>query len=379
MWYFACLCVLPACLISWLATGAMIRLAPRLGLLDLPNVARKVHTTPTPLGGGIGIWLGVVTVLAGAEAVVWLSSSYPALLSFLPAEFAQHWEGLRSRTGQLWAIIAGGTILSVMGLFDDWKSLPWQPRLAGQFLVSAGLVLLAGVRGTVFVQWPWVGIAASILWMMVLINALNFLDNMDGLSGGIALISSTLFAVIMLTCTTEPRWFVGGALLILAGSVLGFLLHNRPPARIFMGDTGSYFLGLLLACLTILGTFYEYGKTPAHVILAPLCVLAVPLFDITSVIVIRLWERRSPFQPDKSHFSHRLVELGLSKPAAVATVHLTTLLTGLGGLLLYQVQTWSAAGLILALILCVLAIITILESVGRKKQQQLMAQQTTKL
>jgi len=281
------------------------------------------------------------------------------------------WEGLRSRTGQLWAVIAGGTALSVMGLFDDWKSLPWQPRLLMQFLVATALVFGAGIRGTLFVSQPWIGAVLSVIWMLVLINALNFLDNMDGLSGGIALISSSLFAVVMLTGTTHPRWFVAGMLLILAGSVVGFLFHNRPPARIFMGDTGSYFLGLLLASMTIFGTFYEYGQTPTHVILAPLCILAVPLFDITSVIVIRLLEGRSPFQPDKSHFSHRLVELGLSKPAAVATVHLTTLLTGLAGLVLYQVRTWAAAGLVVGMVICVLIVITILESVGRKKHLSL--------
>ena len=255
-----------------------------------------------------------------------------------------------------------------MGLFDDWKSLPWQPRLLAQFLVACGLVFGAGIRATVFVEWPGVGQALTVLWILVLINSLNFLDNMDGLSAGIGLIASALFAVIMLTATSEPRWLVGGFLLILAGSLLGFLVHNRPPARIFMGDTGSYFIGLLLACMTVQGTFYEYGRSGTHVILAPLCILAVPLYDICSVILIRLWQRRSPFQPDKSHFSHRLVELGLSKPAAVATIHLTTLMTGLGGLLLYQVDNWYAAGLIFALILCILAVIAILETAGRLKR-----------
>jgi UDP-GlcNAc:undecaprenyl-phosphate GlcNAc-1-phosphate transferase len=135
-----------------------------------------------------------------------------------------------------------------------------------------------------------------------------------------------------------------------------------------MGDSGSCLIGLLLACLTIVGTFYEYGgKTGRHVLLAPLCVLAVPLYDFCSVVTIRLLQGRSPFHADKQHFSHRLVELGLSRPHAVLTVHLVTLTTGIGALLLYQVNTWGAAMLIMALIGCLLAVVAILETAGRRK------------
>jgi UDP-GlcNAc:undecaprenyl-phosphate/decaprenyl-phosphate GlcNAc-1-phosphate transferase len=206
----------------------------------------------------------------------------------------------------------------------------------------------------------------------VLINAFNFLDNMDGLSSGIALIAALIFAAIMLTSLSEPRWLVAGVLLILAGSLLGFLCHNWPPAKIFMGDTGSYFIGLLLASMTLLGTFFEHegeAQHGRHVILAPLCVLAVPLYDFATVLIIRLLEGRSPFQPDKSHFSHRLVQLGLKPKHAVMTVHLATLTTGLGALLLYRVADWSSACLVIALILCVLAIIAILETVGREGRE----------
>jgi UDP-GlcNAc:undecaprenyl-phosphate GlcNAc-1-phosphate transferase len=343
----------------------MRRLAPRWGLMDQP-AARKVHLIPTPLGGGIGIWLGVVAPLVGGLLVAWSIPYVPALKEWLPAEIWPHLDGIRFRSGKLWAILAGGTVLSIMGLFDDWKSLPWQPRLLVQFLVACGLVFGAGIHGTVFVSVPGVGAALSVLWILVLINSFNFLDNMDGLSAGIGLIAASLFGLIMLTATSEPRWLVGGTLLILAGSLLGFLFHNRPPAKIFMGDTGSYFIGLMLACLTVQGTFFEYGRNGTHVILAPLCILAVPLYDICSVLLIRVWQGRSPFQPDKSHFSHRLVEMGLSKPAAVATIHLTTLMTGLAGLLLYQVSGWYAASLVCGLIVCVLAVIAILETAGRQ-------------
>ncbi len=262
-------------------------------------------------------------------------------------------------------LLGAGTLLSAAGLLDDLHPVPWQPRLLLQFSVAIALVA-GGVRGTLFVEHPWIGGALTVLWIVGLINSLNFLDNMDALSGGIGLIAACLFAVIMLTLTGEPRWLVGGALLVLAGSLAGFLVHNRPPAKIFMGDAGSTLIGLWLACLTVMGTFYDERLPSRHVILAPLCILAVPLYDTATVLWIRLREGRSPFQPDKCHFSHRLVELGLSRPGAVRTVHLCTLTTGLGGLLLYLVPDWNGALVIVTLVLCVLAIIGVLETAGRR-------------
>ncbi len=366
MTLFVLACLVPSFLISVLATGAMRWLSPKFGLIDQP-AARKVHLVPKPLGGGIGIWLGVVLPLVIVQLVAWLATHkwFPA--DWIPTQLAVHLNGVLYRSGQMWVVLAGGTVLSVMGLIDDLKDLPWQPRLVIQFVV-AGVLVACGVRGTAFLGVPWLECVISAVWLIVLINSFNFLDNMDGLSSGIALIASLVFAVIMLTSLSEPRWLVAGVLLVLSGSLLGFLCHNWPPAKIFMGDTGSYFIGLLLASMVVLGTFFEHGGAAQHgrhVILAPLCVLAVPLYDFTSVMIIRLLEGRSPFKPDKSHFSHRLVQLGLKQKHAVMTVHLATLTTGLGALLLYRVADWSGAWLVVALILCVLAIVAILETVGR--------------
>jgi UDP-GlcNAc:undecaprenyl-phosphate GlcNAc-1-phosphate transferase len=135
-----------------------------------------------------------------------------------------------------------------------------------------------------------------------------------------------------------------------------------------MGDTGSYFIGLVMACATLRGTYYEYDEAPEsrHVILAPLCILAIPLYDFCSVMIIRTLQGRSPFHADKSHFSHRLVEIGLRPRDAVLTIHLATLTTGLAALLLYRVHDWPGAVLVVALVVCILAIIAILETVGRK-------------
>jgi UDP-GlcNAc:undecaprenyl-phosphate GlcNAc-1-phosphate transferase len=364
MIFFIAACLLSAFVISFLATAAMRMLSPKWGLLDHP-AARKVHRKPTPLGGGIGIWMGVVLPIAAAQLFAGLIRQAQSVPAWFPEELAPHLDGVLYRSGQMWAILAAGTVLSCMGLIDDLKNLPWQPRLAIQILVAIGLVA-AGVKATVFAPYPWIGWFVSLAWILVLINAFNFLDNMDGLSSGIALLASGLFALIMLTSTQEPRWLVAGVLLILCGALAGFLCHNWTPARIFMGDTGSYFIGLILATMTILGTFYDETAASRHVIVAPLCVLAVPLYDFCSVIAIRLWQRRSPFQPDKSHFSHRLVELGLKPRDAVLTIYLATLTTGLGALLLYEVPGWTGTIEVIGLVVCVLSIVAILETVGRK-------------
>jgi len=352
----------------------MRKLAPRWGLIDQP-AQRKVHVTPTPLGGGVGIWLGVIIPIALAQFTAYLILKSGSTPDWFPSELAPHLEGVLYRSQQLWMVLAGGTVLAVMGLLDDKLNISWKPRLGLQLLVATGLVL-GGVRGTLFLQQPWIGMALTVVWIIVLVNSLNFLDNMDGLTSGIGLIASVLFAWIMLRYTGEPRWLVAGVLLVLAGSIAGFLCHNWPPAKIFMGDSGSYFIGLLLSTMTVLGTFYS-GDSPAdesvamrHVILAPLCILAIPLYDFCTVMIIRLKEGRSPFHADKSHFSHRLVELGLSKRDTVLTIHLATLTTGVGGLILYEVTSWNAALLIILMILCVLSIVTILENVGRKNRNE---------
>lgn len=341
---------------AFLCTPLIRRMAPFLGLVDEPG-HRKVHSTPTPMGGGIAVFLGLaVPVALLLSGWVRLPSVFQPLLETL-GEDAE----LRR---QLLSILVGGCVLFATGLADDRWNLSWKLRLGVQLCVAAAMTFF-GVQATVFVEQPWIGILVTILWIMVLTNAMNFLDNMDGLSPGIGVIAALTSAVILLTMLAQPHWSVAFGLLILAGSLGGFLCWNRPPATIFMGDSGSNLIGFLLAALTIAGTFYEDSGS-RHVILAPLCILAIPLYDFVTVIWIRLKAGRSPFHGDKSHFSHRLVELGLRPARAVLTIHLATLMTGLGALLLYKVEDWAGAWLIVALICCVLSLVSILESVGRR-------------
>ncbi len=367
--------LVPSFLICWSSVWIVRRWAIRWDLVDRPN-ARKVHVEPTPMGGGFAIWLGVIGPLAFGQIVLMLASadgkSGGLVDRLLPSFVLDHLAGLRHQAPALWVLLGAATILMIVGLIDDWRGLGWKVRLAVQFAVAAICVVWQGWRLTAFIDVPWITWLLSVLWIVGLINSFNMLDNMDGLSAGVAAIAATMLAAVLLMSpdprTHQPQLFVAGFLLVIVGSLLGFLLHNRPPAKIFMGDAGSYFVGFCIAVATLLATFTEYQGTRPHAVLAPLCVLAVPLYDMMTVLWIRLREGRSPFQADKSHFSHRLVELGLTKGQAVLTIYLTTATCGLGALLLHRVDLVGAA-VIGLMIVCILGLIAILESTGRRNNR----------
>jgi len=326
LWFVAA--VLIPSLVTALAAAYLVRhWAPRWGLIDKPGT-RKVHITATPLGGGLAIWLAVVLPFAIGQLLLWLVASGMLSRQWLPEQAQLHIDGLLQQSPRLWVLLAAGTVLMVLGLLDDRWGLGWKIRLAVQFGVAAACVTLQGWRLTAFINVPLVTWMLSVLWIVALINSFNMLDNMDGLSAGIAAIAAGVLATVLLTTpapdTLQPQLFIGGFLLVLVGALLGFLWHNRPVAKLFMGDAGSYFVGFCIAICTLQATFTSYESTSQHTVFAPLCVLAVPLYDLCTVLWIRIREGRSPFQADKSHFSHRLVELGLTKTQAVLTIYLTT-------------------------------------------------------
>lgn len=371
MLLFCLASVLPGLVITLVATYGIRAWAPRLGLLDKPN-ARKVHTNPIPLGGGIAIWLGLVLPLALGNLALWLAVSQPegAVAKMVP-EFARvHLSGAMHQMPKLWGLVGAATGLMLLGLADDRVGLPWQVRLVAEVGIATMCVIgIDDLQLTAFIEAPWLTVPLSVFWIVALINSFNMLDNMDALSGGIAVIVSGILAAIMLLApdpvTAQPQLFVAGFLLLLVGSLLGFLWHNRPPAKIFMGDAGAYLIGFWVAIATLLASYASYKADARHAVITPLCVMAVPLYDLVTVMTIRLLSGNSPFHADKNHFSHRLVDLGLTKPQAVATVHLTTATCGLGALLLYQVNQ-AGAVIIVLLIVCVLAVIAIIETAARR-------------
>ncbi|MDB5351914.1 MAG: UDP-N-acetylmuramyl pentapeptide phosphotransferase/UDP-N-acetylglucosamine-phosphate transferase [Planctomycetota bacterium] len=329
------------------------RVAPRIGLIDKPD-ARKAHEAPTPLGGGVAIWMTTALVLS--TGVLALKFGH----SWLPPDLAIHAQGALDRIGELGVIVGLSTAIMVLGLLDDRFKLGWQPRILVQFAVAIAFVL-TGDRVTLFQAGGsatrFLMAALTVFWIVGLTNAFNFLDNMDGLAASVGLIAALLFVGAQVAVGSL---FVPAVLLVLVGALAGFLLHNRPPARLFMGDAGSNFLGFLLGTLTVAGTFTRAGFPP-YGIVTPLLVMAVPLYDTASVVLIRLREGRSPFQPDRCHLSHRLVDRGLTPARAVATIGLITLAGGLGSLLLSQVNTAFGAAVIVAQTICLLGLVAVLE------------------
>jgi UDP-GlcNAc:undecaprenyl-phosphate GlcNAc-1-phosphate transferase len=381
--WLAAAAAVPGLITSCALALAARRLAPKWGLVDRPG-HRKVHAAPTPIGGGLAIWAGVVLPLAGLQVVleIWsrtyggdrASLDWSAWGAWAGAagEFVEpHLPGLVERSRGLWYFLAAGTALAVLGLADDVRKLDWRFRLAVQFAVAAAMVFGRGWAFTLFIHAPLLTGVLSVLWIVGLVNSFNMLDNMDGLAGGVAAIAAAILAIVMLMVpegsSGQPQLFVAGFLFLLVGSLLGFLLHNRPPARIFMGDAGSYFVGFCLAAMTIVATFSGHGL-PRHSVLIPVCVLAVPLYDTLSVVCIRLRAGKSVFEGDTNHFSHRLVALGLTKGQAVLTIYLTTAACGLGALVLPQVNAAGAA-IITLIIACLLCVIAILETTARRKMR----------
>jgi UDP-GlcNAc:undecaprenyl-phosphate GlcNAc-1-phosphate transferase len=329
--------------------------APRFGLLDRPG-GHKGHRVPTPLGGGVAIWLTTVGVLSLAIVAGWVAKDN------LPASFAGHATMIGDRVGELAMIIGLATVIMVVGLLDDRYSLDWRFRLGMQLLLATILAYF-GVRITLFapLNHPVVGGTLTVVWIVVLTNAFNLLDNMDGLAASVGCIAAFLFAGAQFAVDSL---FAAVILIVLVGALLGFLVHNRYPARLFMGDAGSNFLGFMLGACTVAGTYFrydpKYSSYSSYNLLAPLLVMAVPLYDTTSVIVIRQIEGRSWFQGDRRHFSHRLVERGLTPPQAVRTIDLVTLASGLGALLLHKLDA-TGAGVVVAQTVCLLGVVAILE------------------
>jgi UDP-GlcNAc:undecaprenyl-phosphate GlcNAc-1-phosphate transferase len=336
--------------------GLVRLLAPRVGLVDRPG-GRKAHERVTPLGGGVAIWLAVVAVLVLGAVAVYFEADV------LPPDVRAYVGGLRARGETLLGIVGLGTLIMLMGLFDDKKALSTWPRLVVQVVLASIFVIFWG-RVTLFLPQS-LGIVRvltgllTVAWIVGLTNSFNFLDNMDGLAASVGLIAALVFAVAQIMV---GGLFVPAVLLILVGALGGFLYHNVHPARLFMGDAGSNFLGFLLGTMTVAGNFarpYEALSSPFSV-LTPLVVMAVPLYDTASVILIRLREGRSPFQADRRHFSHRLVERGLSPPRAVATIDLVTLTAGLGALLLPRMDAVGAV-VIVAQTVCLMGVVGVLE------------------
>jgi UDP-GlcNAc:undecaprenyl-phosphate GlcNAc-1-phosphate transferase len=273
------------------------KLGLRINAIDIPDQKRKVHTTSTPRLGGVAIFISTLV------AALLLRGIY--------------------NLAQLGGILVGAAIVSILGFWDDRFSLSALWKLAGQ-LVAVSLLLATGVKVSMF-PYAILNYAVTVLWVIGITNAFNLLDNMDGLSGGVAAIAAAHFSIM---CAFSGQYLVGALSVAVMAACLGFLIYNWNPAMIFMGDSGSLFLGFMLASIGIKLRFPE--NVPFVTWMIPVIVLGVPLFDTTLVTLSRLRRGLNPLTtPGTDHTSHRLTNAGLSRREAVLVLYIVGFVLGL--------------------------------------------------
>lgn len=332
-------------------TAAMRPIALRLGFVDKPG-GRKVHEKVTPLGGGVAIFWAVTLPLLGVMAMPRFWSADQPLADYVG--------GITLQTPLLLKILGALAIVHVVGLVDDRRPLGPYTKLLFQIGAASALVAWTDLR-VLTAAGPVVSAVLTVLWITCITNAFNFLDNMDGLSAGIAAVAS---AALLVTALSIGQWFVAATLALVLGACLGFLVFNFAPASIFMGDSGSLVLGFMLAVLTVRTTYLPPGEALVsawYTVFTPVLVLAVPLYDLVVVSVLRLSRGRSPFRGDTNHFSHRLVRRGMSKVQAVLCIYLLTGTTAAAAVVLPHVHSTLAAAVLFAQTLMTLAVVYLLE------------------
>jgi UDP-GlcNAc:undecaprenyl-phosphate GlcNAc-1-phosphate transferase len=311
-----------AFLTALLSLPLWIKFCRRIGLVDDPG-HRKIHDEAMPLAGGLTVMTALAAPTILAVLMLWLSQrvAIPALDSHTVSLLTY---GINKRSFELAAILLGAVGMLVVGLWDDKNEFRAGKKFFWQFTIAA-LVAASGTRITLFVPNVVFSYAITILWILTVINAFNFMDNMNGLCSGLGAIGAFYFA---LSAAAAGQYLVALIAFLTCGALLGFLPYNFPRARSFLGDSGSHLVGYLLAVLAILPHFYTPKHPHALAVLSPLLILAVPLGDMAWVVLLR-WRMGKPFYVgDNNHLSHRLVKAGLSRTKAVLLIWLLAAILG---------------------------------------------------
>lgn len=302
--------------LAFFLTPYIIRLAHKTGALDQPE-ARKIHREPTPLLGGLAVFFAFWVTVA-------------LVLLFTGAE------------RQLMGLFAGSSVILLLGFLDDLKGLSYKIKFGGQF--AAALILIAyNIRiefitlpfGDMIFLGPWIAVPLTLLWVVGVTNAVNLIDGIDGLATGV----SAIAAVVMFSLMWGEFPVLAVLSLVLAGAALGFLPHNFNPARIFLGDTGSLFLGFMLAAFSITGVTKQATLTTVAI---PLLIFGLPITDTFYAIWRRFRSRQPLFKADNGHIHHRLLDLGLSTRQAVLVLYCGSIYFGLSAILFNRFAGYAA-------------------------------------
>ena len=318
------LSLIVAAALAFAVTPLVKRLAQRVGAMDVPKDERRMHKIPIPRMGGLAIFFAFLI----------------AVLCFAGID------------RELRGILLGATIIVVLGILDDILTLNALPKFAVQ-IVAAVIAVLHGCRIEHFMGFrlaTWLSYPVSVIWIVAITNAVNFIDGLDGLAAGVSAISAGSMLVVALLV---PDYNSAILLAAIVGACAGFIPYNFNPAKIFMGDTGSTFLGYILATLSITGLFKMYAIISFAV---PFLILGIPIFDICFAFLRRIAHGQNPMKADRGHFHHRLIDMGFSQKQSVAIAYMLTGMLGLAAVLL------TSSGELKALIL--IAAIFIVSAIG---------------
>lgn len=324
---------------TFATTPLVRRFAFKIGAIDIPKDNRRMHKKPTPRIGGLAIIFGfTVATLCFAQP-----------------------------SRQLYGTLAGAAIIAVMGVIDDCKNLPAKLKFVIQIIAALVVVFAGDIKIDVFTNpnflsdnpyWvlpEWLSVTLTVIWIVFITNAVNFIDGLDGLAAGVSAIMSISLVFISIRVGEYSIAILGIALM---GSCFGFLPFNFNPAKIFMGDTGSTFLGFMLATLSIQGVFKSYAVISFAV---PLLILGLPLFDALFAMIRRILRGQSPMTADRGHLHHRLVDMGFSQEQTVFILYAISGVLGITAVLLAESGVLRA----LLLVICVLILLLIGSMLGK--------------
>jgi len=347
--------------LAYLLVPMVVRIAERFNVVDKPG-ARKVHRTSKPLLGGVAIFSGFFFVLVINIFAFASFHQQEKVLQFLPSA-PRLFEHLIRVLPQLLIILLGGVMMHLLGLVDDIykEKLTYKPKFLIQFAIAL-FVTLAGIR-TNLMPGNALDVAVSVFWIIGITNSFNLLDNLDGLTAGVTVIAALIFIAVAIL---QGQIFIALILAALAGAAAGFWPHNFHPSRLFMGDSGSLFIGYMFGVLTVLESYVVESSASLLPVVMPILILSIPLYDTLSVMIIRLREKRPLFIGDKRHFSHRLLDLGMNHRETVVFIYLICFGVGLAATLLPYVTLAGSLVLVIQALI-VYALITILIRVGKRR------------
>jgi len=334
--------MLAAFVISVLATRVAMVIATRVAFLDRPGAeAHKQQVRAVPYGGGAAMAIALAAALL-------ISFGLPALET----------DGTPDH-GPLWPLFAGTAALFLVGLFDDLRPLGAKTKLLAQMVIAGGTVWFGDLGIDSLGAWPWLSYGLAWAWLVLVSNAYNLLDHDDGLCGSIAVVSAlVLFSGAQLSGDAE----LARLWLVLVGALLGFLIWNHPPARIYMGDAGSLPLGFLIGAGTLSVTFWPSSESGSQLaVLAPLLITALPLFDTATVVVKRLRRGTPIMQGDRNHISHRLHRLGMTPRRRLLTAIAVQVALAAGALQL-RTQDSLTAMVVIAQSAAIFIVVVLLET-----------------